>query len=81
VVEVADARLVILAPEDRSAGPLADFAAGPNAGVYALAWRLADPEAGAGHFSRNDIPVRAIAGGDYSHELVLDGARHWFARI
>jgi hypothetical protein len=80
VLQVADARLVILDPEDKAAGPLVDFANGPNAGVYALAWHLADPEAGAAYFTRNGIAALPIASKQYSHEMVLDGARHWFAR-
>ena len=77
-VQVADARLVVLDPADRGAGPLADFASGPNAGVYALAWQIADPAAGAAWLGENGIPVALVPGSNYSHEAVLDGARHWF---
>lgn len=76
-VQVADARLVVLDPADRGAGPLVDFANGPNAGVYALAWRMADPAAGAAWLGENGIPVASAPGSDYGYEAVLDGARHW----
>lgn len=78
-VEVADSKLVVLEPEDRGAGPLVDFANGPNAGVYALAWRIADPEAGARWFTENGIAtLPAPEGSGYANHLLLDGARHWF---
>jgi hypothetical protein len=44
-VDVADMTLLVLDPADRESGQLARFANGPNAGVYALAWKLADPQA------------------------------------
>jgi 4-hydroxyphenylpyruvate dioxygenase-like putative hemolysin len=79
-VDVADARLLVLEPEDRGSGPLIDFTKGLNAGVYALAWRIADPAAGAAWFAENGIPVAALpGGGGCSHEALLDGARHWIA--
>jgi hypothetical protein len=77
-VEVADITLLILDPLDASTGPLVDFASGPNSGVYALAWRLEDPAAGAEWFGRNGIEATNLEGeGHYSYELILDGARHW----
>lgn len=77
-VDVADITLLILEPVDTSTGPLVDFASGPNSGVYALAWRLADPAAGADWFGRNGLePTKVEDGGPYSYELLLDGARHW----
>ncbi|MGE3691167.1 MAG: VOC family protein [Novosphingobium sp.] len=78
-VRIADATLVVLDPADREIGPLVEFARGPNAGVYALAWKFADPSAGAEWFADNGIAVSAVHGSDaYGHEAQLDGARHWF---
>ena len=77
-VQVADARLLVLEPEDRDSGPLVDFANGPNAGVYALAWQVADAAAGAEWLAGNGIPVApAPSGSGYAAEALLDGARHW----
>jgi hypothetical protein len=78
-IEVADITLLILDPIDQSAGPLVDFATGPNSGVYALAWHVADPAAGAEWFNRNGLEATKLqTGGPYTLELILDGARHWF---
>lgn len=80
-VAVADITLLVLEPLDGSAGPLVEFASGPNSGVYALAWSLADPAAGAAWFSRNGLVATKLEnGGPYTHELMLDGARHWVTR-
>jgi len=83
-VEVADATLLVLEPEDRVNGPLARFAGGPNAGVYALAWKVADPQAAAARFGDNhtcNLVAEPLAGGgEYTHEVLLDGARHWFVK-
>jgi hypothetical protein len=80
-VEVADTTLLILEPVDRAAGPLVDFTNGPNAGVYALAWKVAEPETAAQWFDKNGIHAEPIANSAlYTHETILDGARHWFVR-
>jgi 4-hydroxyphenylpyruvate dioxygenase-like putative hemolysin len=77
-VQVADATLLVLDLADRSAGPVARFVAGPNAGVYALAWKVADSQAAAAWFAQNDLPVeRTAADAPWTHEAVVDGARHW----
>lgn len=81
-VAVADITLVILQPDDPG-GALAQFAKGTNGGVYALAWLVADPAQLADWFASNAAcPITAIpldAGSEnYTHEAVLDGARHWF---
>jgi hypothetical protein len=77
-VEVADGNFLILDPTDRSAGKLAEFISGPNAGVYALAWRLADKNGAAKWFAENDLAVEPITGDvAYTHEITVDGARHW----
>jgi 4-hydroxyphenylpyruvate dioxygenase-like putative hemolysin len=82
-VDVADIALVVLQPED-SDGALARFAQGTNGGVYALAWEVADPQAMATWFGANaifEIAAEPLAGaGAYTHEVVLDGARHWFVQ-
>ena len=79
-VDVADITLVILAPDDPS-GEIARFANGTNGGVYALAWSVADPQAAAARYADNHTcNLHAHpAHGDYTHEVLLDGARHWFA--
>jgi hypothetical protein len=83
-VKVADATLLVLEPLDANAGPLVEFSTGPNGGVYALAWQVADPEAAAQWFGNNhtgNIPSEPLPGGTaYSHAFILDGARHWFVR-
>jgi 4-hydroxyphenylpyruvate dioxygenase-like putative hemolysin len=80
-VEVADVTLVVLEPCEPSASALANFANGPNGGVYALAWKVADPSGAAGHFRHNhtaNLDVQALAGsGSYTHATTIDGARHW----
>jgi 4-hydroxyphenylpyruvate dioxygenase-like putative hemolysin len=79
-VDVADVTILILDPTDRSTGSVADFASGPNAGVYALSWKIADHAAAVKWFGQNGLPVERIAGGaPFTHELIVDGARHWFA--
>lgn len=78
-VAVADATVLVLDPADRDNGPLAEFAKAPNSGIYALAWRLADPAGAARWFGECAIPIATIDGGHYTHEAKLDGARHWFA--
>jgi 4-hydroxyphenylpyruvate dioxygenase-like putative hemolysin len=78
-VDVADISLLILDPTDHAAGPLVDFASGPNGGVYALAWKVADPTAAAQWFGKNGIPAERLANSRlYTHEAIIDGARHWF---
>lgn len=78
-VDVADGKLLIIEPADRSAGPLAEFVNGPNAGVYALAWRLGDPSGAAQWFGQNGLAVERITtDAPYTHQVVVDGARHWF---
>ena len=81
-VDVADITLVVLDPADKDSGPLARYANGTNGGVYALAWRVADPEAAAQRFAENHtccLPAEPLpADSGYTHEVVLDGARHWF---
>ena len=81
-VDVADITLVVLEPADNESGPLARFANGPNGGVYALAWQVADPQAAAVRFADNHtfslLAQPLPAGSNYSHQLLLDGARHWF---
>lgn len=80
-VNVADITLLILDPKDRAAGPLVDFTNGPNAGVYALAWKVADPGAAVQWFSRSGVPAEQLANsGRYTHTAIVDGARHWFVR-
>jgi hypothetical protein len=77
-VQVADATLLILAPEDRSGGAVAEFVSGPNAGIYALAWRVADAEGTAKWLGENGVAVeRAPGDAPYSHQALVDGARHW----
>lgn len=83
-VDVADITLLVLEPEDRENGPLARFTSAPNAGVYALAWNIADPEAASARFANNhtcNLVVEPLPASDrYAHEIILDGARHWFTR-
>jgi 4-hydroxyphenylpyruvate dioxygenase-like putative hemolysin len=80
-VEVADVTLLILEPTDRASGPLVDFSRGPNAGVYALAWKVAEPDAAARWFGQSGIQATPLTNAArYTHEVVLDGARHWFVR-
>jgi 4-hydroxyphenylpyruvate dioxygenase-like putative hemolysin len=80
-VDVADIALVVLEPAD-SGGALARFASATNGGVYALAWRVGDPQAMAKWCADNaifDVAAQALdAAGGYTHEVVLDGAKHWF---
>jgi hypothetical protein len=82
-VDVADVTLVVLQPDDRD-GALARFANGTNGGVYALAWQVGDPDAMAQWFGDNamfEIAAEPLRGaGGYSHEVMLDGARHWFVQ-
>lgn len=83
-IDVADMRLIVVDPADHENGWLARFARGTNSGVYALAWKVADPAAAAEMFGNNhtcNIAAEPVAGnGPYTHEVVLDGARHWFLR-
>lgn len=83
-LDVADVTLIVLEPQDREAGPLARFANGANGGLYALAWEVADPMAAAARFADNHtcnlVAEPAPADSGYTHELVLDGARHWFVQ-
>lgn len=82
-VDVADVRLIVLEPQAAD-GPLGRFAAGTNGGVYALAWQVTDPQAAARWFGDNalyEIAAQPLTGaGPYTHEVVLDGARHWFVQ-
>ncbi|MBW8785471.1 MAG: VOC family protein [Novosphingobium sp.] len=80
-VDVADVALLVLDPVSPATSALAEFANGPNGGVYALGWKVADPTATAAWMRDNhtcNLEVKALApGAGYSHALVLDGARHW----
>jgi 4-hydroxyphenylpyruvate dioxygenase-like putative hemolysin len=80
-VDVADATLLVLEPTDPSASTLAGFANGPNGGVYALAWKVADPTAAAARFRNNhtaNLDVESLTGASpYTHAVMVDGARHW----
>jgi 4-hydroxyphenylpyruvate dioxygenase-like putative hemolysin len=81
-IDVADISLLILEPSDPSQSALADFANGPNSGVYALAWKVADPEAAAIWCETNFTAALDVErlGGDsqYTYSVTVDGARHWF---
>lgn len=83
-VDVVDMTLIVLEPADREDGALARFSGGPNCGVYALAWNIADPEAAAAMFGNNhtcNLVAEPLAGAaPYSHQVLLDGARHWFVK-
>lgn len=78
-VDVADAKLLILDPTDRSDGALANFMSAPNAGVYALAWRVADSDGARTWFAQHGVQLeRTRQDGTCTHEATIDGARHWF---
>jgi 4-hydroxyphenylpyruvate dioxygenase-like putative hemolysin len=78
-VRVADATLLILDPADRASGPVGQFVSGPNAGVYAVAWQVADAEAAAARLGEHGAAVeRTAPGAPWTHQALVDGARHWF---
>lgn len=77
-IAFADATVLVLAPNSGN-GPLAAFARAPNSGIYALAWHVIDAAQAAGWFETCGIPITPLDRGRYTHEAVLDGARHWFA--
>lgn len=79
-IRVADGLFAFMRPEAGGAGPLSDFLAGPNSGVYALVWRIDDVERAKAWFSR----LKLATGPDgldgalaLSRDAML-GARHEF---
>lgn len=79
-VTVSDITLLVLSPDDSSQGPLPAFSNGPNGGAFALAWQVEDLAATEAWFAGKNLEIRQVPGDRYSHEIVLDGARHWFVR-
>ena len=84
-IDVADIALLVLEPADPATSAITAFANGPNGGVYALAWKVADPAGAADWFSKGNfiaqLDVETLAnGGQYTHALTVDGARHWFVQ-
>ena len=82
-IDIADVTLAVLKPNDEAAGPLVAFSQGTNGGLFALAWQVEDADGAAAWFANNhtqDLPFEVPpARSGYSHEFVIDGARHWFA--
>ncbi|HUD29830.1 MAG TPA: VOC family protein [Novosphingobium sp.] len=82
LLRVGDTRVAFLQPDDPASGPLGAFLAGPQNGIYALVWKVADAAAARAHFE-GKLKLRLTGEGSVSAGFAIDpddflGARHEF---
>lgn len=82
LLQVGDTRVAFVAPDETGTGPLGDFLAREQNGIYALVWAVADADAARGHFE-DKLKLRLTGDGCVSEGFAIDpddflGARHEF---
>ncbi|HMK87011.1 MAG TPA: VOC family protein [Steroidobacteraceae bacterium] len=58
VVRLADTRVAFIQPDDSSSGALGAFLRPPTSGIYALVWRVEDPQAAERFFHSKGLSTR-----------------------
>lgn len=82
LLEVGNARVAFIQPDDTASGPLGTFLQRPQNGIYALVWKIADEDRARRHFE-GKLGLRLTGEGCVSAGFAIDpadflGARHEF---
>jgi len=82
LLRVGDTRVAFIEPDDKASGPLGTFLAKEQNGIYALVWKVADPEQARRHFAEK-LKMQLTGEGCVSDGFAIDpedflGARHEF---
>ncbi|PNU02982.1 VOC family protein [Novosphingobium guangzhouense] len=82
VLRVGDTRVAFIQPDEPDVGPLGAFLQGPQNGIYALVWKVADADRARAHFT-GKLGLQLIAEGCVSPGFAIApqdflGARHEF---
>lgn len=82
LLRVGDTRVAFIQPDDTAGGPLGAFLAKEQNGIYALVWKVADPERARAHFD-GKLKLRITKDQCVSPGFAIDpedflGARHEF---
>jgi catechol 2,3-dioxygenase-like lactoylglutathione lyase family enzyme len=83
LVRLAGTRVAFIQPDDAKQGPLAEFLEPPTSGIYALVWRVEDPEAAAKFFHGKGLSTTCegcVSGGFAIDPRDFSSARHEFVR-
>ena len=85
-IRVGDTTVAFLQPHDTSAGPLGEFLAKKQNGIYALVWQVADPARARAHFTGGLLQLRVtdedcISLGFAIHPDDFFGGRHEFVAV
>ncbi|MCX7864466.1 MAG: lactoylglutathione lyase [Novosphingobium sp.] len=83
LIRLGDTDIAFLQPDDPASGPLGAFLARPQNGIYALVWKVADPEQARAHFTGGQLKLRLTREGCVSGGFAIDpadffGGRHEF---
>jgi catechol 2,3-dioxygenase-like lactoylglutathione lyase family enzyme len=83
LVRLGDTDVAFIQPDDTGSGPLGDFLAKPQNGIYALVWRVADEAQAKDHFTGGRLKLRLTQEGCISAGFAIEpedffGARHEF---
>ena len=82
VIHIGDTDVAFIQPDDPSSGPLGEFLARPQNGIYALVWKIADEAQARTHF-QDKVKLRLTEEGCISNGFAIDpadffGGRHEF---
>jgi catechol 2,3-dioxygenase-like lactoylglutathione lyase family enzyme len=81
LLRIGDTRVAFIAPDDPECGPLGDWLARPNSGIYALVWRVEDEARARSAFEAlnlGTITTACVGGGFAINPANFFGARHEF---
>jgi catechol 2,3-dioxygenase-like lactoylglutathione lyase family enzyme len=81
VIHVGDSDVAFIQPDDTTTGPLGAFLAKAQNGIYALAWKVGDPDRAATHFGKAGLRMTREACVTAGFAIDPDdffGARHEF---
>lgn len=85
VIRLGDTDVAFIQPDDGAAGPLGAFLGREQNGIYALVWKVADPEKARAHFTGGRLNLRVTERGCVSTGFAIEpedffGARHEFVQ-
>lgn len=85
LLRVGDTNVAFIEPDDQTSGPLGEFLASEQNGIYALVWRIADKERAMAHFE-GKLKLRltqegCVSAGFAIHPDDFLGARHEFIPV
>ena len=83
LIRIGDTNVAFLQPDDTAGGPLGDFLAKKQNGIYALVWQIEDAEKARAHFTGGLLALRLTQDGCISEGFAIEpddflGARHEF---